>query len=568
MGKKIGVYVCECGTNIAEKVDIDKVIAAVSPLKHVEVAERHKLLCSEGGKEFLKQSIEEHGLTHVVVAACSPKQHEVTFMNVCEQAGLNPQLFQLANIREQCAWVTPNGEEATDKAIRQTRAAASRVTYHNPLERKEVECSPHVLVIGGGIAGVRASQLLAAPDRKVYLVEKTSSLGGKVRSFSKLFTKMESGLRLMEHEIKNLLENENIEVFTESEVEQILGFLGNFEVKVVKKAEDKELDFNVGAVVLATGFELFDSRGLPQYGYGKLDDVYTSLEFEEMNIPDGPTGGKILLKGGRPPESVAIIHCVGREEKDFCSKVCCMYSLKFDRMLRAQIPTVKVSHFYSDLCVPGKSYQEFYEDTKKMGVEFIRSAKTEVTSNGKGTTIKYETEAGSKGDWAADMVILLPAMENSGDAQKFAEMLNIPLDGKKFFVEEHQLLSPVASAVEGIFVIGCARGPQSISESIVQSEAAAGKILSTLVPGRKLALEVRTSEISETFCTGCKTCIDVCPYGAITFDETRKISVVNEVLCHGCGNCATACPSGAAKLKHFTFPQIYQELKGVLQQAE
>ena len=564
MAKKIGVYVCECGTNIAEKVDINRVLTAVSPLKDVEVAQRYKLLCSGEGQDYLKQSIEEHNLTHMVVAACSPKQHELTFMNVCEKAGLNPYLFQLVNIREQCAWVTPDGEDATNKAIRQIRAAISRVHYHTALEKKEIECSPDVLVIGGGIAGIKASQLLATPERKAYLVEKTSSLGGKVRSFSKLFTNMESGLRLVEQEVESLQQNENIEVLTESEVEEILGFLGNFEVKVVNKAKDKELKFNVGAVVVATGFELFDPKGLPQYGYGKLDDVYTSLEFEEMSIADGHTKGKILLKNGKPPESVAIIHCVGREEKGYCSKVCCLYSLKFDRMLKSQLPGVKISHFYSDLCLPGKSYQRFYEDTKEIGATFIRSAKTGVTGNEKGLTIDYETEAGSKGNSAADMVILLPAMENSSDAQKFAEMLKIPLDEKNFFVEEHQLLSPVASAVEGVFVIGCARGPQSISESIVQSEAVAGKILSILVPGKKLELEARTSEISESFCTGCKTCIDVCPYGAITFNEARRISVVNQVLCHGCGNCAAACPSGAATLKHFTFPQIYQELAGVL----
>jgi heterodisulfide reductase subunit A len=564
VAKRIGVYVCECGTNIAEKVDIDRVIAAVSPLKDVAVAERYKLLCSGDGKEFLQKSIQEHGLTHLVVAACSPKQHEVTFMNVCEKAGLNPQLCQLANIREQCAWVTPDGKEATDKAIRQIRAAISRVGYHNPLESKEIDCNPDVLVVGGGIAGIKASQLLAAPDRKVYLVEKTSSLGGKVKGFSKLFTKMESGSSLIAQEIQSLLDNKNIEVLTESEVEQILGFLGNFEVKVIKQAEEKELNFNVGAVVLATGFELFDPAGLPQYGYGKLDDVYTSAEFEDMNLPEGPTGGKILLKNGKPPQSVAIIHCVGREEKGYCSKVCCVYSLKFDRMLKSQLPQVKVSHLYSDLCVPGKSFQRFYEDTKGMGAEYVRSAKTEVAGNGHGMTIKYETGTGGKGDLAADMVILLPAMEPSPDTEKFAEMLNIPRDDKGFLAEEHQLLGPVASAVEGVYVIGCARGPQSIAESIVQSEAAAGKILSALVPGRKLELETRVSEIAASFCTGCKTCLDVCPYGAITFDEDRRISVVNEVLCHGCGNCAAACPSGAARLKHFTFPQIYQELKEVL----
>lgn len=564
MAKKIGVYICECGTNIAEKVDIDKVIAAVTPLKDVVVVERHKLLCSEGGKEFLKQAIEEHGLTHVVVAACSPKQHEVTFMNVCEQAGLNPQLFQMANIREQCAWITPDGVEATDKATRLIRAAISRVGYHAPLEDKEMQCSPDVLVIGGGIAGIKASQVLASPNRKVYLVERTYSLGGKVKSLSKLFVNMESGPSLITKEIRSLLDNKNIEVLTDSEVEQILGFLGNFEVRVVKKAKDQELTFNVGAVVLATGFELCDLKGLSRYGYGKLDDVYTSLEFEEMNITEGAAGGKILLKNGKPPRSVAIIHCAGREEKGYCSKVCCMYSLKFDSMLKSQIPTVNISHFYSDLCIPYKSFQKFYEDTKGLGTEYVRAAKAEVSSNGEGSVIKYETENGKKGDLAVDMVILLPAMEPASDAGRLAEMLNIPCDDNGFFIEEHQLLGPVASAIEGVFIIGCAQGPQSISGSIVQSEAAAGKILSTLVPGKKLELEVRVSEISASLCTGCKTCIEVCPYGAISFDESRRISMVSEVLCHGCGNCAAACPSGAAKLKHFTFPQIYQELKEVL----
>jgi heterodisulfide reductase subunit A len=309
---------------------------------------------------------------------------------------------------------------------------------------------------------------------------------------------------------------------------------------------------------------MFDPGKTTQYGYKKLSNVYSAMEIEGICASNGATQGQIILQSGEPPKSVAIIHCVGREEKGYCSSVCCMASLKLSHFLKKKLPEVKITHFYSDLCIPGKAYQKFYEDTKETGARFVRSVKTEVAINGKGTTIKYETETGSKGDLIVDMVILLPAMETGSDAKRFAEMLNIPQDNKGFFVEEHQLLGQVASAVEGVFVIGCAGGPKSISESIVQSEAAVGKILSALVPGRKLELEVRVSEISENFCTGCKTCIDVCPYGAITFDESRRISVVNEVLCHGCGSCAAACPSGAAKLKHFTFPQIYQELKEVL----
>jgi len=564
MVKKIGVYVCECGNNIADNVDIDRVIEALAPLRDVTVVEKYRLLCSEDGKEFLKQSIRDHELTHLVVAACSPKQHEHTFMSVCVAAELNPYLFQMANIREQCAWVTPDKEEATDKAIRQIAAAIARVTYNEALEKKDIDVYPDVLVIGGGISGIRAAQVLASPDRRVYLVEKSSSLGGKVKSFDKLFTKMESGSALIENELRSVEGDENVEVFNDSEVRQILGFFGNFEIKVVKKATDEERDFNVGAVVLATGFDLIDPKELPQYGYGKLEDVYTSLEFEEMNIPGGLTSGKILLKNGKPPGSVAIIHCVGREEKGYCSKVCCMYSLKFARMLKDKLPEVKVSQLYSDLCIPGKAYQKFYEETKGSGVEFIRADKTNVAQNSKGMTVKYENETGSKGDLSVDMVILVPAMEPGNDTNKFAEMLGIAVDNEGFLAQEHQKLAPVASSVEGIFVVGCAQGPKNISESIVQSEAAAGKILSTLVPGRKLELEVKTSKISETFCTGCKTCISVCPYSAISFDDSRKISVVNEALCHGCGVCAAACPSGAASVKNFAFTQIYQEVEALL----
>jgi heterodisulfide reductase subunit A len=564
MAKKIGVYVCECGNNIADNVDIDKIIKTIAPMRNIEVIEKYRLLCSEDGKEFLKQSIKDHELTHLVVAACSPKQHEQTFMNVCLAAGLNPYLFQMANIREQCAWVTPDKEEATDKAIRQITAAIARVAYQEALRKRDMDVSPDVLVIGGGIAGIRAAQVLASPDRKVYLVEKSSSLGGKVRSFDKLFTKMESGSALIENEIRKVEGDENVEIFTDSEVEQILGFFGNFEIKVVKKVTSEEQDFNIGAVVLATGFDLMDSKELPQYGYGKLEDVYASLEFEEMNVSEGPTGGKIVLKNGKPPGSVAIIHCVGREEKGYCSKVCCMYSLKFARMLRDKLPEAKVSQIYSDLCVPGKAYQKFCEETKGLGIEFVHAEKTNVTQNSKGITVKYESSSGPGGDLAVDMVILVPAIEPGADTNKFAEMLGIPVDNEGFLAQEHQLLAPVASSVEGVFVVGCAQGPRNISESIVQSEAAAGKILSTLVPGRKLELEVKTSEISETFCTGCKTCISVCPYSAISFDDSKKIAVVNEALCHGCGVCAAACPSGAARVKNFAFTQIYQEVEALL----
>ena len=559
MAEKIGVYICECGPNIAEKVDIDRVVGEISSLNGVAVTERHKLLCSEEGKKFLEQSIKEHELTHLVVAACSPKQHEQTFMNVCEKAGLNPYLFQLANIREQCAWITPDKEEATQKAIRYVRAAIARVRHHIPLEKREIEANPDVLVIGGGVAGIEASQLLASKDRKVYLVEKASRLGGKAIELEKLFPDMGAGSQVIKQEIENVLNNENIEVLTDSEVEQCLGFFGNFEIKVKKRTENKERELKVGAIVVATGFELFNPKGIAQYGYGKFDDVYTALEFEQMN-----TSGKILLKNGKPPKSAAIIHCVGRDEKGYCSRICCLYSIKFARYLQEKVPGIKVSQFYSDLCIPGKSYQKFYEETKERGVNFIHAEEIEIDEQDGGLIIKYKNEAGKKESLPTDLVILAPAIEPATDSDKLAQLLNIPRGEEGFFTEEHEKLAPVSTSIEGIFIVGCAQGPKNIPESIVQAQAASGKILSSLVPGRKLEPEVKTAEISEAFCIGCKTCLSVCTYSAITFDEIKRISVVNEVICRGCGNCVAACPSGAANIKHFNFGQIYRELMEVL----
>jgi heterodisulfide reductase subunit A len=556
MNGQIGVYVCECGPNIKDRIDIDKVLEDISSMENVKVAKRFPLLCSNDGKKFLEEEIAKEELTHLVVAACSPKEHEQTFMTVCEKAGLNPYLFQLINIREQCAWMIPDKEHATAKAIQYIRAGIQRVAFHRPLEKKEIDSIPDVLVIGGGISGLETSLSLAGKDRHVYLVEKTDSLGGMAGNLSKLLPYQGSELSSIGAKIKQVRDNANIEIFTSSEVSDVRGFLGNFDITISTLGESSEArKIQVGAVVVATGFGLYDPGNDSQYGLGQIDNVFTALEFEEMLGKD-----KLLLKNGKPPKSVALIHCVGRKELGYCSKVCCLYSIKFAHLLKDTSPDINITELYTDLCLPHKSDQAYFDEAKEKGIRFIRTGE-DVSAKEKGDQIEVAyNRDGQKDSITVDMVVLAQGMVPSKDTAALAEMLNIPLDKTGFFKEIHEILNPISTPIEGVYIAGCAVGPRNVPESIVQSQAASGKILSSLIPGKKIMPEVKVSEIREDFCTGCQTCLSICFYGAISYDPIKDISVVNEVICRGCGSCVGSCPSGAIRSKHFTYPQLYREL--------
>ncbi|MDP8204480.1 MAG: FAD-dependent oxidoreductase [Candidatus Tenebribacter mawsonii] len=561
MSEKIGIYVCECGPNISSKVDIEKIMQELAELEDFQdkelIIKNHKLLCSVEGKKFLENEINENNLTHLVCAACSPRDHDTTFVNVCKKTKLNPYMYQIVNIREHCAWIIPDKDEATSKAIRIIHSGMDRVLYQQPLEEKQLDSNPDVLIIGGGIAGMEAALTLASKDRAVYLIEKSEKLGGKSAILKELLPRQGVTMNILRQKISDVQSNRYIKVFTNAELDSIVGFLGNFEI-VIKGLKDTNntTELLAGAVIVATGFDLTDVSSLDSYNIKKEDEVYNAIEIEKMLSESG----KITMRNGSQPEKVALIHCVGRSEVGYCSKTCCDYLLKIAKLIKDQSATIEVTELYKHMCLPNKHDEVFYELVQEKGVELIKIKNANVT----GTTIDFTDISDAKKKLDVDMIIVGTAMIPASGTAELGVELKIDQHETGFFQEAHLKINPVSTNTDGVFVVGGAHGPAGISESMLQAQAAAGKIFTQLIPGQKIIPEVKVSEILEAYCTGCQTCLEVCGFGAIYFDEDKGISVVNEAICRGCGNCVGSCPSGSIRTRHFTNPQIYQEVKEAL----
>ena len=648
--ERVAVFVCECGPNIKEAVDIGELLRFAESLPHVFLAKPHGLLCSPAGKRFLIAEIEKHGVTRVVVAGCSPKEHEFTFRGVMADAGLNPYLLQMANIREQCAWVTEDKAVATEKAKALLGAAVHRVVHHEPLEERQLAAEPDVAVVGAGVAGMSAALTLAQHNRRVYVIEKAPFIGGKAIRYEDIFPHLECASCVLEPMLDAVLHHENIHVLTCSDVEEVRGYYGNFTVRVKQRAsyvdpdacvgcgacmdacpvhttndynegmderhaiyipfdgalpnvaridrehclhwqsegcraceeacefqavhfeaKDEVREIKAGAVVVATGFDLFDPRRAPQYGYGESTDVYTSLEFETMIHSSGPTQGKIRLKNGSPPSTIAFVHCVGSRTKRYhehCSGVCCAYSLHFSLQAINQIPEVSVVHLYSDWCLPGKKLQGLHgRAAAQQGVGFRRMETPDSIEIGqeKGRSIlRYRDPSGTLCTLPADMVVLAPAMVGARSSRPLGGLLDLAQDGEGFFVEEDVMVAPVSTTIQGVFLAGCASGPKDIARSVAEGQAAAGRILSRLIPGENITPEPATAVTDEGACSGCRVCVGLCPYHAIDYDEKKGKASINEILCRGCGVCSASCPSGAIAARHFTDREISEEIKGLV----
>jgi len=337
--------------------------------------------------------------------------------------------------------------------------------------------------------------------------------------------------------------------------------------------EEETIEVEVGNIIIATGYDTFDPTPLYQYGYGRLDNVLTALEFERMINASGPTAGEVLLKDGSHPKTVGIIHCVGsRDEKyhEYCSQVCCMYSMKLSHLIREHVPGTQVYEFYIDLRCVGKAFEEFYNRVLDEGTMFVRGRPGEVTDiaetleeEGKLIIVGEDTLIGRQRRVPVDMVVLSTALQPREDASEVARLFSISRSADGFFLEKHPKLDPVATMSDGIFVVGCCQSPKDIPNSVVQASAAAARALAMISAG-SIEIEAATAEIDEELCSGCKTCSDLCPFHAISFDDEKQVSIINETLCKGCGVCVAACPSGAIKGKHFTAEELMAEIEGAL----
>ncbi len=337
--------------------------------------------------------------------------------------------------------------------------------------------------------------------------------------------------------------------------------------------EDEYEEIEVGNIIVATGYDAFDPTPLYHYGYGRLDNVITALEFERMINAAGPTGGEVLLQDGSHPKTVGIVHCVGsRDEKyhEYCSQVCCMYSMKLGHLIREHVPGAQIIEFYIDLRCVGKAFEEFYNRVLDEGTTFVRGRPAEITDaaespeeEGKLIVIGEDTLIGRQRRVPVDMVVLSIALQPRADSEEVARLFSVSRSADGFFLEKHPKLDPVATMNDGIFVVGCCQSPKDIPQTVAQASAAAARALAMISAG-EIEVEAATAEVIEELCSGCKTCSDLCPFNAISFDEEKKVSSINDALCKGCGVCVAACPSGAIKGKHFTTEELMAQIEGVL----
>jgi heterodisulfide reductase subunit A len=573
---RIGVFVCHCGINIASTVDVERVVEEVGQHPEVVYATDYKYMCSNPGQQLVRDAIVEHDLDGVVVAACSPLMHEKTFRRTAAAAGLNAYRCEMANIREQCSWVHEHEPvRATEKAIEVVRTVVERVTRDEELEPFHLPLTKRALVIGGGIAGMQSALDVANAGFPVVLVEREDHLGGKMTRLSGTYLNFGAAPDLLERKIEQVVSHPNIEVLAGAQVVEVDGYIGNFEVRVSPLTQslppgsegtevvppppgNNEKVFEVGAIVVATGWDPYALELLPEYGGGEVPDVVDGLTFEGMLRDEG---GLRRLSDGRVPREVVFVQCAGSRDPErgvpYCSKVCCMYVAKQAMMFKEQVPDGQAYVFYIDIRSAGKGYDEYVQRAMEdHDILYLRGKVSKIFQDGDKVTVwGADTLSGRPVEVGADLVVLATPMTPSWQAVELAQTLRVGVDENGFFSEAHPKLRPVESLTAGVFLAGTAQGPKDIPETVSQASGAAAKVLQ-LFSQDEMTQEPMVAYVVEEVCSGCGVCVDACPYGARSIHPVRGIATVNAALCQNCGACVVACPNKASQIYNWKPEQI------------
>ncbi len=565
---RIGVFVCHCGLNIASTVDVERVVEAVGDDPAVAFAADYAYMCSDPGQGLIQTAIQEHDLDGVVVAACSPSMHEATFRKAAQSVGLNPYRVEVANIREQVAWPHHGvPEQATRKAVEIVRTLVEKVCRDECLQPLTLPVTRRALVVGGGIAGLTAALNVADGGYPVVLVERADRLGGKVAMLSSLYLDGGRGERRLQERIEAVRHHPLIDVRTGAEVVGFEGYVGNFTVRVEpgEPGAGPPTAHEVGAVVLATGFDLYPKERLPEYGGGRLADVVDSLAFERMLGADEirrPSDGRV-------PQEVVWIQCAGsrspERHRPYCSKICCMCAAKQTIAYRQAVPEGQAFVFYIDIRSQGRGYDEFVQRAMETyGVVYLRGKVSRVVErNGRLEVWGVDTLTGRAARTEADLVVLMAAAVPSAGSGELARLLRVGCDENGFFAEAHPKLHPVESLTAGVFLAGAGQFPKDVPESVAQASGAASKVLK-LFAREELASDPAVAVVDEDLCVGCGLCVPACPYDARELHPWRKVATVNAALCQGCGACAVACRNKATTVRNMTTEQVLAMMEALL----
>jgi heterodisulfide reductase subunit A len=643
---RIGVFVCECGGNIGDVVDVKSVVDTVKTWPDVTVAKYHKYLCSKPAQEMILDAVKKENLDRVVVASCTPRMHLATFQAVMERAGLNPFMLEFVNIREQDSWVHgPHASpEATKKAVSLIKGGYERSRELEPLQTVSEKGSREILIVGGGISGITAALELGYLGYRVHLVERKSSIGGNMAKLTKVFPTLDCAQCILTPRMAEVGRNPNVNIYSYAEVQDVSGRPGNYDVKVFMKPRGVDVqkcrncgvcakvcpvpvpdefnegrsqrkaayiefpqavpsaytidfkactkcgkceqlcpakaitladpgstvDLHVGSIIMSTGFQLYDPKKLDTLGYGNYKDVITMMELERLVSATGPTGGYVKRADGTDVKRMAIVLCAGSRDKNYipyCSRICCMYSLKQAFVLKKMLG-IDVTIYYTDIRATGKGYEDLYWRDQEAGVNFIRGKVAEVyqdNKTGKLVAVAEDTITGEMTEVQFDMIGLATPMVAPDGLRELAGKMKVSIGEDGFITEKHPKLDPVDTLTTGIFTCGCALSPKDVRDTVSDGLGASAKA-ALFLKSDYVTTSPEKAYVITDLCNGCNACVPVCPTNAITMQNGK--AKIDPFQCSGCGACIPVCPQEAIDFKNTTTKQIVASLRGVLAEKQ